>query len=259
MLHANSQKVFKWNRKQTWGRTTLQLLADKFNDAVFAEIRRRNPLYLRDDKFAWLNESVAIARNSPVADIPDLLGTRLSQFYHGVVAFHGCRPTSLESYEKDGLRPSDTDALRVYARQLFGNTPDVDEAIASIGGSYVGHNRGRVWLCLTKEAFLLNGHDGYLRHGSEYVSAIANRLNQQEKLRTMGTPTVIECVLTKAQLPEDFWGGLSRAMIEDWFTRFLRPEEPKHLCTYCVDIRTPIPPSSIVKFHQFKEVKRTYF
>jgi hypothetical protein len=258
MIRASSQKNFKWSRRQTWARTMLKLLADKLNDAVLTEIQKRNPLYLRDDRFAWLNESVATIHNIPLEDIPDLLGARLSEFYHGVVAFHGCRPASLAGYENNGLMPSDTEALRAYALELFSGTQVVAEAIADIGGSYVGHNRGRIWLCLTKEAFFLNGHDGYLRHGSEFLSAIANRVNQQDKLRAIGVPTIIECVLRKAQMPEDFWPGLSRAMIEDWFTRFLRPEESQRACTYCVDVRTQIPPDHIIEFHQYDEVKSAY-
>jgi hypothetical protein len=257
-MQANSQRIFKWNRRKTWERTMLKLLEDKLNKAVFTEIRKRNPLYLRDDRFAWLNESVAITHNTQLEDIPDLLSVRLSQFYEYVIAFHGCRPASIESYERIGLRPSDTNALCTYARQLFGNTQALADAISNIGGSYVGHNRGRIWMCLTKEAFMLNGHDGYLRHGSELLSAIANRLNQQEKLRSIGTPTVIECALIKTQLPEGFWSGLSRAMIEDWFNRFLRPKASKRVCTHCVVVHTPIPRERIVRFHQFDEVRSTY-
>jgi hypothetical protein len=251
------QHLFKWNQRKAWEKTMFKLLADDLDDAVLARVKQINPRYLLDDDFAWLNDSVTEIKGGQ-KDIPALLAAKLASTYQGIIAFHGCRPTSLEFYRKHGLLPSDTEAIRQQARKLFGDIEAVNSAIADIGGHYVSHNRGTIWLCLTKETFFLNGHDHYLLTGSEYFSAIANRIGQSQKLRAIGTPTIIECVVVSSQLPEDYWHSMGRHMLEDWFARFLRPNDRRPICTSCVNVTTPIPTERIIQFHQFKEVKHGY-
>jgi hypothetical protein len=234
------------------------LLGEKLDQGVLAEIKRRRPRHLRDDNFAWLNESVVSVKGGQVEHIPAVLGTRLSEYYDALVAFHGCRPISLESYQQKGLKPSDTEAIRNQARELFGNTPELDAAIRSLQGAYENHNRGVTWLCITKESFLQRHHEGFLLHGCEYLAALANRIDREEMLRNRGIPTIIECVIKASELPGDFWVSLSTQMIEDWFSEFLCLRENRPVCTLCLSIKTTILPEQIIRFHQFKEVRHPY-
>lgn len=251
-------RVLKWNQRKRWGRDFAFLLGDKLDNDVLGEIRRRNPLNLRDDRFAWLNESVSKVKGGIVEDIPALFANRLADFYHGIVAFHGCRPVSLDSYKTNGLKPSDTEAIKRQAKEMFGDTAALQEAILDIGSNYENHNRGVVWMCLTRESFLRRHHEGYLLRGSEYLSAISNRLGQADKLRANGVPTIIECFVCHSQVPQQCWPSLSRALIEDWFERFLRPDRRRPVSTFCIDVKTTIPPAQILRFHQFKEVRQTH-
>jgi len=228
--------------------------------AVLAEIRRRDPENLLDDDFSWLNESVVTIKGSVQEDIPARFAIRLAEFYDGVVAFHGCRPLSLDSYKINGLKPSDTEAIRLQAKELFGDTAALHKAILDVGPNYENHNRGVVWMCLAKESFLRGRqHDGYLLHGSEYLAAIAHRIGQTDKLRNLGVPTIIECFVCRSQLPPGFWLSLSRTLIEDWFARYLWPDRKRPVNTSCINVKTTIPAHRILKCHQFDEIRRLYW
>jgi hypothetical protein len=259
IVEDRTKRVFKWCRKKAWGDTMLKLLADKLDQNVLDEIRRRNPPHLRDDGLACLNESVAKIKCSSSEDIPMLLAERIKEFYLQVIAFHGCRLVSLGPHLKNGLLPSNTESLREEAKSLFGDTPALRDAINELSGErYENHNQGKIWLCVCKESYFhRDGHQHYLLRGSEYLSAIADHVGQVDKLRTLGIPTIIECLVETPQLPPRFWSSISRSMIEDWLSRFLQPNEPRPISTLCTHVITAIPPKHC-KFLQFKEVNSRY-
>jgi hypothetical protein len=201
---------------------------------------------------------VAAVKQTGIEDIPSILAARLRTHYTGLIAFHGCRPLSLDSYRIHGVRPSDTEALQQFARSVFGDTPSLADAVASIDGNYKAHNHGTLWLGLTKEPFLQRLHDGFLLRGSEYLAIIADRLGQGEWVRRNGTPTIVECLVLAEEVPEDFWLRLGKALLEDWFSEFLRLRECRPLCTMCLNVTSSIPPERIVRFHQFRQLNHAY-
>ena len=256
-LRIQGLQVFEWSQRKECERALRRLLADKLNDSVVAEVKRRNPRYLRDDKFAWLNESVACVNEQPLEDIPEVLGLRLSSYYSSVTAFHGSRPVSPADFLKHGLKPSDTEALQRRAVELFGDSEDVRNAILDIRGGYERSNNGGIWLCVTKEAFL-QIHDHYLREGSEYLAAIAGRIGQNAKLRAIGTPVIVECLVPNEFLDQEFWHSLSCDIIEDYFTKLLRPSAKRGVNTLCMRITQAIVPENILCIHEYFEHKRSH-
>ena len=254
----SGKKVFKWNRRKGWERALWRLLADKLNDSVIAEVKQRNPRRPLDDDFAWLNEPVARAIGQPLEDIPQLLGSRLSSYYQFVIAFHGSRPVLPRDFLAYGLKPSDTAALQNRAIELFGDSEDLQKAIVELrDGNYERHNNRGVWLCMTKEAFL-QVHNHYLLEGSEYLAAIAGRLGQSAKLRAIGSPVIVECLVSNGFLDSKFWQNMSRYMIKDYFGRLLSPSEKRPVNTYCIRITETIPPGNMLRVHEFAENKRTH-
>jgi hypothetical protein len=159
------------------------LLKHELDNAVLAQVRRTNPRYLLDNKFDWLDSAVASVKGRKKR-IHSLLASRLANHYSDVVAFHGCRPTSLESYRLEGLKPSDTESIRSQARSLFGENEALAKAIGDLGGAYESHNRGNIWLCITKESFLKE-HAHFLSRGCEYLAALANRVGQGDLVSLM--------------------------------------------------------------------------
>jgi hypothetical protein len=254
-MTALSPRIFKWAQRSEWSKVMFSLLADELDNAVLAEVQRRNPQYLLENKFGWLDDAVASVKGRR-QHIHSLLASRIGAYYDDVVAFHGCRPVSLETYRLEGLKPSNTEAIRRQARLLFGDSEALARAIADLGGAYESHNHGNIWLCITKESFLKQ-HDSFLLRGCEYLSGLANRVEKGDLLSRRGIPTIVECLIPASQISERFWDGLSHHFIEDWFSRFLRPREIRPICTFCLTVSTTIPPERI-KFHQFMEKRHRY-
>ena len=257
-MNQTTHRIFKWSRRSEWESVLASLLDNMIDTAVIEEVRRLNPRHLRDDKFGWLNASVAKVRNQPLDDIPTLIGLRLPNYYEFVTAFHGSRCLSPAAFLKCGLKPADTAALKVRAVEIFGPSDALYDAVSELQNrGYETHNAGRIWLCLAKEPFL-HEHKHYLRHGSEYLAAIANRVGQIAKLETIGVPVVVECLIPTLNLTPEFWQSLSRDLIEDYFSRVLRPSEKRPVSTFCIAVTQTIPPEKIIRVHQFEEKRRTF-
>lgn len=256
-LKTQKREIFKWGQCLVRERVLTQLLADVLNGSVVAEIKKRNPRYLRDDKFAWLNESVASVNGQPLENIPEIFGVRLSKYFGFVTAFHGSRPNSASDFLNHGLKLSDTATLQNRAVDLFGDSENLRNAILDLRGSYERSNNAGIWLCVTKEAFLQR-HDHYLAEGSEYLSAIAGRIGQNVKLRAIGTPVIVECLVPNEFLDQEFWHSLSCDIIEDYFIKLLRPSAKRGVNTLCMRITQAIVPENILCIHEYSEHKRSH-
>ncbi len=257
-VKTGKKRVFNWSQRRAWERVFCHLLADKINEAVIAEARRINPRYLSDDYFAWLNTLVATVTHQSPVDIPTFLGTRLSSHYDFIVAFHGTKSDSAADFLTHGIRLSDRKILEQRALERFGDNNAVRNAIAELRQSgYEWHNHGKIYLSLTKAA-CVNEHSHYMLYGSEYLATIANRLGRSVELETVGKPLIVECLIPQVALDSEFWRGRSFALLEDYFTRLLRPSERRQVRTSCVVVTRPIPAENILRVHEFIEVKRKY-
>lgn len=122
----------------------------------------------------------------------------------GIRLYHACRPTSLDSYLKDGIVKANQENLEKLAREIWltENTSDthksnVENAILEFAKIFTPYEK-RVFL-IVDERVLLNTASHYLIRGSEYLQAISARMEEcnigiyQDPLRTRGIPTIIFC------------------------------------------------------------------
>ena len=249
------KRVFKWTQRSAWDRVFRAILADRINETVLAEARRLNPRYISDDDFAWLSELVTVVTRQAPVDIPALLATSLSCHYEYIVAFHATKSDSAADFLTRGIRLSDTSFLERRARELFGESDVVNQAIAVLRQSgYARHNNGRVYLALTKSV-CIREHSHYMLYGSEYLARIADRIGRSAELRSVGSPLIVECLIPRAALSSEFWRGRSFAMLEDYFTRVLRPAEIGQVRPSCVVVTQPIPAEHVLRVHEFTEAR----
>jgi len=254
-VKTRKKRIFNLSQRGAWERVFRCLLADKVNDTVIAEVRRINPRHLRDDGFAWLNTATVVATKQLPEDIPTLLASRLSDYYESLIAFHATRAPSPDDFLTHGIMLSEKKAQQEFARNFFGNSEAIENAIIELRG-YERLDQASIFLSLTKEVFFRE-YKHYLLSGSEYLSGIANRLNQISKLRENGKPMIVECILPASILPQEFWHRLSRNILERYFSKLLRPAEKQWLRTSDVAITQPVSPESIRFVHEYVEVKRT--
>jgi hypothetical protein len=226
------------------------------SDVVEAVQRVQQP-HLLESNCGWLTELVATVKGCRNDSLVDTLAYGLRQHYGTIILFHGCRPVSLESYQKHGLCPSDTGAITKQAKSLFGPEPAFDQALQSVGHAYRSYNHGKTFLCVTKESYWRSPahHQHYLEHGSEFLSGLANRCGREDTIRSIGVPVVIECSVHSSELPLDFWPSLAGAILWDWANRLWQPRKRTSDSTLCTTVERPIPPDRI-RFHHFKEIRK---
>jgi hypothetical protein len=155
------------------------------------------------DHFAWRNQEwwdwFCGHRRRPTVNAL----VRYLHRFRGFVVFHGCRPTEIELYHGNGLRPSDLQQLNEVARRLFlkGQFPEIDETgfewaveLASKSASSA-NDEGKIFLAIDDENLIQHcGH--YLIYGSEYICGIAAKLcrkyggDYRQILKRFGIPTV---------------------------------------------------------------------
>ncbi|MGD0206592.1 MAG: hypothetical protein ABSC89_03155 [Verrucomicrobiota bacterium] len=255
-------KVFKWSRKSEWRKTFFDLMDDFADEQVLVETQKFEKARFSIEDISWLNEIISRIKG-PQTDVQIRLAERLQKYYDFAIAFHGCRPSSVESYKKQGLRPSDTNELRRIATELFGDTPRLHESFQELQngyGGYESHNNGKIFFSLIKHT-LLNEWNGYLLNGSEFLAAIANRLNVTDKLIGYGKPVIVECLISREQLDFSFWKSIAAHEIEDVLNKILFPNaECKRRVSTGFYISSAIPPERL-KFHFPNElvVQTEYF
>ncbi len=217
-------KVFKWSRKSEWRKTFLELTRDFITEDVLDELKKVVKSRFSIEDITWLNQIISKTQ-TPRTDVQIILAQRLQQNYDFAIAFHGCRPNSLESYKEQGLRPSDPGDLKRIAAEIFGDTPrlhEIFEELHSRYGGYEQYNYKKVFFSLTKEKLMCEWK-AYLLEGSEFLAAIAQRLNALDKLTDYGKPVIVECLIPCDQLDFSFWKAIAACEIEDALNRILFP------------------------------------
>jgi hypothetical protein len=257
-VKSEKARVFNWSQRHSWERAFRRLLADKITGAVIEEARRIHPRSLADDNFAWLNTLVATVTHQSLVDIPSFLASRLSSHYEFMVAFHGTRSSSAADFLDHGIKLSDIKALNQRAVDEFGDSVAIQTKIDDLR-QCEEHDNGKIFLALTKDA-CLRDHPQYMRYGSEQVAGLARSVGQLAKLEARGKPMIVECRIPTSILESEdcFWRSRSFAMLEDYFTRLLRPLEKRRVKPTCEIAIRPITPENILRVHEFTEIKRPF-
>lgn len=240
--------VFVWTEYRRWRKVVLEILNDHLDATVFAELRRNPPRYVVSDDLSWLDDTIARAKGYR-PNMKAVLTERLAQHYRFVRAYHGCRPTALDSYHEKGILPCNPVELKAIARSIFSNQPGVERAIEYLADdgdyTYEEHNGGKVFFCLTKDELVEDcGH--YLLQGSEYLQAVAVRIGENHVLRSRGKATVFECNVPIEHIEEDFIKDLGGAILEQIGDGILRRPLGSAGSNFGFWITVPLLPENIV-------------
>ncbi|SKB01902.1 hypothetical protein SAMN02745166_03499 [Prosthecobacter debontii] len=244
--------IFKWDDFREWERVVRGLMGNHLNDAVIARFKEEPPDYVVSDDLSWLDSVVRKVNGVRRPDSAQLLTRKLLEYYTHITAFHGCRPTSIETYTEFGLQACDPAKMQEVAVQIFGDNPKVWEAIEHLKGSsfehsYEEHNQGKVYFTLTQEEIVdYCGH--YLLYGSEYLLCIANSIGAARKLRERGRATIIECNVPITRIGHGFIKELAGSILEKMFERVLDPESSMG-SGFGFYVKGSLPAESIASFH----------
>jgi len=176
----------------------------------------------------------------------------LNKKYSHVIAYHGCRPISEQSYLEKGIHPSDTVTLIDSARKLFDGVGDFTKALEEIGQGYMEHNQGKVGLLLSE--VWAKEHKNSYTSGSELILALANRLGSEaiRRFHNTGKPTLIKCLVPVVWLDEYTTFPVRRSYSDDIITNLIRkrmwPKERFYGSEGGYLLMKTIPPANILEF-----------
>jgi hypothetical protein len=133
----------------------------------------------------------------------------------GFVAFHACRPTDVNAYYSEGLKPANFSSLASEARNLFrsGDFPVISEADFEMAVKAIPEiGKGKLYLSLDDRLPKENGaYSHYLLYGSEHVLGVAvqfmelkkstNGTDYRQILKRRGIPTIFRVALPFEMVP----------------------------------------------------------
>ena len=172
--------------------------------------------------------------------------------------YHGCRPRNRSTYLEHGILLSDTKALIQEARDIFKGIEGFDEAVRDIGQKYFDHNNGKIGFLMS--ATWAKHNRSHYALGSELIRGLTNRLGDEAGARyeSMGTPTLIKCVLQTDWIDKDTTFPVSESYITNVLWSLIRlrwwHDEEIEGCQGGFLLTRPVPPENILEFIDMSHV-----
>jgi len=229
--------VFDWDKKRQWLAAIKIYAAELLGAEIQDELRLKKPMCWSDN-MAWLPDPAIIFQ----------FEIAFHDYYNCVRGFHGCRPSSVQSYYEKGLVGQDEEVIKSQFKRIFSDVPiaDLDRSIARLAeatGSY--SEKGKVFFCANEDE-LINECGHYLIQGSEYLMSLAVALDEirnshgyTQRLREIGAPTIIE-----ANIPIAFLSGVQleeicKLVLSEWGQSFAGRIGGTEVPCYVIDRNLP--------------------
>lgn len=230
-------------------------VAGVIREVVPLKVRRRlldvpaKKMY--DDTVRYLEEALAEEKCAPVEMLLPELRTGYERVFDSLRGFHACKPRSLDSYLREGLKPLDRKWLEDEAFALFeGTIPRADIATATKEAD-LDLREGKIYFEASREILTeFAGH--YLVYGPEAMNCLwhtneARFHESQARQRRRGIPTIFECAVPLQMIDEDFLDPFVRTLTTFHFKRCSRiPEEDEGVGEWGFSISRSLPPTCIL-------------
>jgi hypothetical protein len=196
-----AQTVVELFRPRTWRAKVAAVARKSIPGEVLTRLKATPGEEMYEDTMEYLETAYrksGHAFNSSTAET--LVETILSRFslFRG---FHGCRPLSLKSYQRDGLVLLTRQRLAQYAYAVFDGDISLVELQRRADQADINTRLGRIHFCADSNELISQcGH--YLIYGSEALTCLwqsrdpenSRRFHElQERSRSKGIPTVFIC------------------------------------------------------------------
>ena len=139
--------------------------------------------------------------NVKILNVKEVQGKniRLSNYTH-IRAYHACRAEDEQIFRVQGLKPySKKDALEIAIRKLEHEYVSKKAIETEFNTLWESNTPTKVWLMLETTDFLSTSTH-YLIYGSEFLNALAMRLGCRDRLKGIGKPIIVECIVPIADI-----------------------------------------------------------
>ena len=249
------EEVLVWREFADWKPRIMTRMSDVITPAVMENVKVGPPEYCHWDDESWQQKALNKAGIKSQTPLVEMMADRLPQEYDYVRAYHGCRPTDIESYYKSGLLPADPKSLQDLATKYFLNPPRITEetlirAVQVAEGQFRG---GKIYFAFDAR-ILTSSSSHYLEYGSEYLAVIAQELRRMTGencpglLKTIGIPTIFACDLPISNMPQSVH-HLSGKLMVCLFEEFVRPQWEVPSIDFTITISVKLPPTLIASHY----------
>lgn len=137
----------------------------------------------------------------------------LKQYTH-ILAYHACRPVSIQSYLDNGIIPYTKQTAITDAIHKLGSIRSECSIINELEKEWKDSCLGtqRVWLTVNKEIFFQRDSDYYLIYGSEFLNALSERLGCQRQFKKIGIPTIFHCTIPLNDISQEWIDDIEKSI-----------------------------------------------
>ena len=150
-----------------------------------------------------------------------------------VVAFHGCRVYTAQTYREYGIQSSNTESILRNAIERFGSDTQVRKIYTTLQREgYTCHNGGKVYGVKSIKHHMENGGLCHAK-GSELLGIIASRMspNTESSLYRTGEPSIIEYLVSVNTLKQqDDLRAYAASLLQVYISHiapYNRPDDPR--------------------------------
>lgn len=133
------------------------------------------------------------------------------EFTH-IRGYHGCRPMSIDSYYKDGIKPINKKFAKQEALLRLCDQYITEERVIEVfnkSWTALQYPHKSVWFTYSENEFF-NSCGHYLIYGSEFLCGMATELFCQPNLKRIGIPTIFYCDIPLDNIPKDYLSGINQ-------------------------------------------------
>lgn len=249
---CSKETILDLASSKTWKSRAGKIIDVIFPAAVQELIRQREPERIFPDTFSYVLQSFQEAGEFvDLGEINARLGNAFAKSFTHWRGYHSCRPSSLESYQKNGILPLTREFLMNEALRVFkGHAPE--DKIRKVAAEFDLETREGD-ICLLSDPLLAfdASCNHYLRSGSEALIGMACELSLSNRgiLAAQGKPVLIQCKVPLGKVKKEFRELLYRYIVTQYFQHEMsKGKIGIEIREFCFRTSEKIPPSNIEKF-----------
>lgn len=260
-MKNNNSNILNWQNYNEWVLFFDEFILTKFPD-IFKEIKANNNQIQYVDYAGPLEKYINNHFND--SKILDEFIRNLKNHYQCILAYHGCRPTNVNSYYQSGLLMLDKNKhnelfMRIFNKNDFKEITQehLEKAIHEMNNS---QREDQLYLTIDDRGLLEDaGH--YMIYGSEYIMSLTASLsgilnfNYIPYLRNIGKPTIFKIKLPFSIIQTSDLQELLPCFFRQWVYNKSRNMVTTHHLDFSFLLKENILPENIIEHYHPKEIR----